>query len=231
MQEADHYFELASSKPLDAVNAAFKDYALDSTQLINKQSFSAASSDFFSSSYAVLTALWRFAFSEEVRADLNNANNDDEINQAIHKFLSHLRTKLRKKEIEVRIGDADQGLQRYHARDAVVIISADDKEKIQKLIDELRMTLSSTEIFDESHRRRLLRRLERMQAELHKSVSDLDVFYGGFTQAGIVLGKFGKDAKPFFDRMKELTEIVWKTQKSADEISEETDFPKLPGAE
>ena len=42
-------------------------------------------------------------------------------------------------------------------------------------------------------------RLERLQSELHKTVPDIDRIWGMFEEAGVMLGKFGKDAKPLVD--------------------------------
>jgi hypothetical protein len=52
--------------------------------------------------------------------------------------------------------------------------SEGDLARVQKLIDELRTELATNKKFEENHRARLLSRLERVQAELHKKVSDLD---------------------------------------------------------
>jgi hypothetical protein len=46
------------------------------------------------------------------------------------------------------------------------------------LINELRDELSKESELDEAHKQRLLKRLEALQKELHKKVSDLDHFCG-----------------------------------------------------
>ena len=96
--------------------------------------------------------------------------------------------------------------------------SSGDLERIQNLLSELRNLVSESRIFEEKHRRRLLNRLEKLQKELHKKQSDLDHFWGLVGDAGVALGKFGKDAKPFVDRIKEITDIVWRTQSRAEEL-------------
>lgn len=96
--------------------------------------------------------------------------------------------------------------------------SSGDLERIQNLLNELRAMVSTSNMFEENHRRRLLKRLEKLQQELHKKQSDLDHFWGLVGDAGIALGKFGKDAKPFVDRIKEITDIVWRTQSRAEEL-------------
>lgn len=94
--------------------------------------------------------------------------------------------------------------------------SEGDLEKSQKLLNEIRDLITKSPLFEETHKRRLLGRLERVQSELHKKVSDLDRFWGLIGDAGIVLGKFGNDAKPIFDRIRDLTMLVWATQSRAE---------------
>ena len=90
--------------------------------------------------------------------------------------------------------------------------SEGDLERGQKLLNEIRDLITNSSLFDEPHRRRLLDRLERVQSEFHKKISDLDRFWGLIGDAGVALGKFGNDAKPIVDRIRELTSLVWATQ-------------------
>jgi len=102
-----------------------------------------------------------------------------------------------------------------------------DISRIQVLLNELREIISSSTEFDEKHKRRLLKRLESLQSELHKKMSDLDHFWGLVGDAGVVLGKLGKDAKPLVDRIKEITKITWRTQSRAEELPSDTSNPAL----
>jgi hypothetical protein len=87
--------------------------------------------------------------------------------------------------------------------------------------------LNGSSLFEESHKQRLLKRLETLQRELHKKVSDLDKFWGLVGEAGVVLGKFGKDAKPIVDRIREIAGIVWRTQAHTEELPSDTPIPLL----
>lgn len=102
-----------------------------------------------------------------------------------------------------------------------------DLERIQMLINELREIIVKSELFESKHQSRLLKRLERLQSELHKKVSDLDRFWGLVGDAGVAIGKFGNDAKPIVDRIHELTRIVWNTQVRSEELPSETSMPKI----
>lgn len=102
-----------------------------------------------------------------------------------------------------------------------------DLKRIQTLINELRELISENNDFEEDHKHRLLKRLEKLQRELYKSVADLDRFYGLIGEAGVAIGKFGKDAKPFVDRIREIAEIVWRTQAIAEELPSGMQLPLL----
>ena len=105
--------------------------------------------------------------------------------------------------------------------------SEGDLNRVQKLVNELRDQISSLSKLSDDHKRRLLARLEKLQSELHKRVSDLDRFWGMIGDAGVVLGKLGKDSKPIVDRIREISEIVWRTQARTEELPSNSPSPLL----
>jgi hypothetical protein len=105
--------------------------------------------------------------------------------------------------------------------------SKGDLEAVQERVNELRLLISSVKGLEKEHQQRLLRRLEKLQGELHKKVSDLDRFWGLIGDAGVVMGKLGDDAKPIVDRMREIADIVWRTQSRAEELPSGTELPRL----
>lgn len=105
--------------------------------------------------------------------------------------------------------------------------SQGDLERVQLLVNEIRDHVSNNPFLDGDHKRRLLKRLEQLQSELHKKVSDLDRFWGMVGDAGVVLGKLGTDAKPIVDRVREVAEIVWKTQARTEELPSSAQNPML----
>ena len=105
--------------------------------------------------------------------------------------------------------------------------SDDETTRINQLISELRDIISRSELFEEGHKQRLLRRLERLQTEVHKKVSDLDRFWGLVGDAGVALRKFGEDAKPIVDRVREITEIIWRAQAKAEGLPASDTIPLL----
>lgn len=105
--------------------------------------------------------------------------------------------------------------------------SQGDLDRVQVLVDEIRNHITENTSLEENHKFRLLKRLEKLQMELHKRVSDLDRFWGLVGDAGVVLGKLGKDAKPIVDRVKEIAEITWKTQARTEELPSGSQNPVL----
>lgn len=104
--------------------------------------------------------------------------------------------------------------------------SQGDVDRVQFLINELREKISAANL-NEGHKQRLLARLEKLQSELHKKISDLDRFWGLVGDAGVVMGKLGNDAKPIVDRIKEVADIIWRTQSRAEELPSGSEFPRL----
>lgn len=104
-----------------------------------------------------------------------------------------------------------------------------DFNRIQEILNEMRNIVQGSDDFDEDYKNRVLKKIETLQSELHKFTSDLDRFWGFIGEAGVALGKFGENAKPFVDRVKELMSIIWRTQAHHEELPSGTDFPgKLP---
>lgn len=105
--------------------------------------------------------------------------------------------------------------------------SQGDLDRVQILLNQLRDLISSSQSFEKDHQQRLLQRLEKLQSEIHKKVSDLDRFWGLIGDAGVVAGKLGNDAKPIVDRIREIADIVWQTQSRAEELPSGTSLPSL----
>jgi hypothetical protein len=102
-----------------------------------------------------------------------------------------------------------------------------DLKRIQQLINELREMVSANIELDDGHKRRMLKRLEKMQSELHKKMSDISRFYELMGDAGVALGRLGEGAKPFVDRIKEIVDIGWKSQARAEQLQSDAENPMI----
>jgi hypothetical protein len=94
------------------------------------------------------------------------------------------------------------------SRVSVYEFSDSDFKRVHDLIRELRELIRASTLITDDHKRRLLRRLEAMHAELHKKTSDIDRFWGFIGEAGIAMRKFGEDLSPISERVLELGGIV-----------------------
>ena len=104
-------------------------------------------------------------------------------------------------------------------------------ERVQALINELREAIGEADYLEEDHRRRLQGRLEKLQSELHRRVSDLDAFLGVMAQIGAAAHRIGEDAKPLVDRVREIVEIVSGVFRRAENLPPGREFPSLPADE
>lgn len=143
------------------------------------------------------------------------------------KAVSSIRLNLKHELNTQSIGDLKRKYQARFKGNFCYEFSEGDLARIQQLINELREQISTFPKFEEKHRQRLLRRLEKLQNELHKKVSDLDRFWGLIGDAGVVMRKFGEDAKPIVDRLVEIGNIAWRTQSIAEELPSGTSPPQL----
>ncbi len=110
-------------------------------------------------------------------------------------------------------------------------LDADDMKTVQNKINELRQAIQQADFLEERFKRRLLIRLEKMQSELHKEISDFDIILGGVADAADTMGHVGEKAKPIVDRFRDIMEVFWRNRTGASEIEGPDELPKLPGAE
>jgi hypothetical protein len=94
------------------------------------------------------------------------------------------------------------------ARVSVYEFSDEDFKRVQRLMTELGELIRGSSLISDDHKRRLLRRLEAMRAELHLKTTDIDRFWGFIGEAGIAMRKFGADLAPISERVLELGSIV-----------------------
>ncbi len=147
--------------------------------------------------------------------------------ESIRNFFNNIFTELDKQVANVILNTAKEQYLLKFGKIFCYEFTDGDLEKIQKSLDELRGMVVASSLFEGDHKARILSRLERLQAELHKRMSSLDRFWGLVGEAGVALGKFGTDSKPFVDRIKDIAEIIWRTQAKTEELPSDAPFPIL----
>ena len=145
----------------------------------------------------------------------------------IANYFEGLKQEVVKQQIENQMIESTEAINIRLGAGFYYEFSDDDISQIQNLINELRDLIAKSDVLEEDHKRRLLNRLERLQSELHKKLSDLDRFWGLVGDAGVMAGKFGEDVKPIIDRIMELGKIIWGAQAKAEELPPATEFPLL----
>ena len=184
----------------------------------------------YADSYAAIEAMCN-ANSIALGATPKFTGSDDDKIQSIVRWARDLGNRatdqIRKQEAEDALSTARD---KYAARFGLVFsyeFSDGDLKQIQELLNELRDQITASDLFEAKHKQRILEKLEALQRELHKRMSSLDKFWGLFAEAGILLGKFGKDAKPFFDLIREMTRIAALTQALTEGLPSGMSFPRL----
>lgn len=142
--------------------------------------------------------------------------------RAIRAFFGQWRTNVEKEmAVRKRTTTYETAKQRYaqmFGKGVMYEFSDDDFSKVQNLLNRLRELLKKSTDFEEEHRVRLLKKLEALQVELHKKMSDFDKFWGFFIDSGIALRKFWENVEPFRDDVKEIMRIVCRTQAKAENV-------------
>ena len=112
----------------------------------------------------------------------------------------------------------------------VIDFTEGDLERIQELINETRDVVTNSDEFEPRHQQRILDKLEKLQGALHKRMTKVDDFYLLLPEAGLALGKFGENARPFVENVKELMQIVFRYQAQRDQLpsSYQPDFLPNP---
>ncbi len=91
--------------------------------------------------------------------------------------------------------------------------SSDDINEIQNAINVLRELIINEESIDESHKSRLLKRLNKLQSELNKKMTNIDTFLTLPNYIGLAIGKFANDVEPaieVYERFSKATADILK---------------------
>lgn len=94
----------------------------------------------------------------------------------------------------------------------VYLLTDGDIVEINALISQLRDAISVSSDLEPKHKQRVLRRLEALQREIHKRVSDFERVVGTICNVLVVAKKVGEAAEPWVKIAKSVLEIVWRSQ-------------------
>jgi hypothetical protein len=145
--------------------------------------------------------------------------------QALNAYFQKVRSEFRAKLTQSKYSQTKAHYSAMLGAGFVYEFTQGDLDRIQELLGQLRVQIRDSDMFTEEHRRRLLLKFEKLQTELHKKMSSLDRLWGITGELGVVLGKFGNDAKPLVDRFKEIMQITWRTQSRAEDMPSDSPPP------
>jgi hypothetical protein len=221
----DEFLASASDDPYGSVIAACERM---SAQFENDHPWSLKEFDAMVEVFTFIEALNEAGLTGMALAQPDLSSRDlEERCQSLSKCINQFRLAVEKEHQVQKIASVKSRMTLGIGRGFAYQFSEADVHRVQVLISELRMHIVESTFFDDAHRARILKRLEKLQSELHKKMSDLDRFWGLIGDAGVALGKFGTDAKPLVDRITEISQIVWNTQKQAEGLPSSTEFPLL----
>jgi hypothetical protein len=154
--------------------------------------------------------------------DVDLDNNLENNIRKIHELFENIRIRVEQNILQLDSEELfNKSKSRFDAKFGTILtykFAGNDFERIQKLVNELRSLISQSKRLDDKHKYRLIKRLEKIQAELNKNVTDLDRFWGLVADGAVILRKLGEDSKPIVDRIREITDIIWRAQSTAEEL-------------
>ncbi|MDM9552447.1 hypothetical protein QU926_02095 [Pseudomonas asiatica] len=142
------------------------------------------------------------------------------VNRDLKAVVEHNKAMQFQEQIEQRLNRMITGSFGYELTDG-------DLKEVQALLDKLRSAITSSTELKEDHRQRLLKRLEKVQSELHKKLSTLDGLYCLAIEASIVAGTIGKNAEPIAKVAKAIAGITWRTHSHTEGLPSGATSPLL----
>ena len=125
------------------------------------------------------------------------------------KILTTIKDKIENRRLQERFDVNCERFRYYFSGTLTYEFSDSDYDRIQQLIAEIRREIKKSKVITDDHKSRLLRRLEAMQNELHKTISDVDRFWGFIAELTLTAYKFGKNINPIIEKAKELAVIIY----------------------
>lgn len=100
--------------------------------------------------------------------------------------------------------------------------------ELRRWVTELQARISGTHALPEHRRERLLRRLEKLQLELHTKVSSLDRLYGTTMEVVVVAQNLGDESQSVIDIAGKIFGIIWAVHSRKDGLGLSQTIVPLP---
>ncbi|ACI99797.1 hypothetical protein [Rhodospirillum centenum] len=182
--------------------------------------------DDFIQIYAVCTTITR-NIGEIITGEIEFAASAQANMEKIDKYMEFISAAVQRKMTDIRVMEIRRRTGALLRTAPGYTLTEGDIERAQNIINELRGLIAASDSLEERFRQRLLRKLESLQSELHKRMSDFDRVYGMIADASVLMRKIGEDAKPIVERIRELVGIAWRSQAQGEELSSDTPPPQI----
>lgn len=106
-----------------------------------------------------------------------------------------------------------------------------EKSHIFELIAQIRSIVNESDFISDSHKRRLIRRIDKIEYELHKPIGLFDTILAGTREVFDVVEYAGNKSKPLADRYNEIRKITQNKTKDYDAIEGSKEQKRLPAPE
>ena len=146
-------------------------------------------------------------FKPQTTLDLNPANKGKSI-QIVASSFEQILTLIETERTSQSLENFEQRAKALVKKVDAIEFTDGDINRLQELINEMRDIATETTELGERHQLRILARLEKLQAEIHKRVTKLDQAWLLMPEIGLALGQFGENAAPMWDRLNETLRIV-----------------------
>lgn len=97
-------------------------------------------------------------------------------------------------------------------------LSDNDLARIRELIQELLETIAQSEDISGSYERRLIKRIEALQAGLANTMTSLEMFYILLSDAGVIYHKNQQTAVHSVKLIKQIVAFAWRSQVIAEDL-------------
>jgi len=141
----------------------------------------------------------------EFTMDVNKLK--DKVNGYFRHFSTIYSNKHAEREANRKFEELNTRISSKFGNDIIYELSNNQIEEIQHLINELRDKILNCKEIDDRHRQRILRKLEKLQAEVHVKMTNFDKIYGFVVETRFLYQQY-RETKPIFELAVKLASIA-----------------------
>jgi hypothetical protein len=146
----------------------------------------------------------------------------------IRTMFAHVSSEARIETQKIKAQKFESFFDNYFSAEVGFELTDGDISEIHRLTSDLRSRITQTLVLDEKHKQRILSRLESMQAEIHKKLSDFDRITGTMYEVLSVIKKAGESAEPWMRIVRQVLIIIWASQGRVYELPSSAPMDFLP---